>query len=219
MRPYTVQNHSWIKANLLLRTNVSEICIKTPISFSRKCIWIWVRSRRWAGLVAWFCYQMIAKPGNKTASPLRPDPYVICKMATILLRPPRVNEVTQLTSFTWHPITLWVQNYFFSVIQQMRSIPHLDGLVQERCNSSALAMELGLKRYAQTTIRYAIWCTRYDMFRDTFAILSWEAEACDPGLRSEAPQSTYYNCLRSNDARWLQQWRPPQSFQMQCVCD
>ena len=67
------------------------------------------------------------------------------------------------------------------------------------------------------TIRYAIWCTRYDMFRDTFAILSWEAEACDPGLRSEAPHSTYYNCLRSNGAQWLQQWWPPQSFQMQCL--
>ena len=57
------------------------------------------------------------------------------------------------------------------------------------------------------------------MFRDTFAILSWEAEACDPGLRSEAPHSTYYNCLHSNDALWLQQGRPPQCFQMQCVCD
>ena len=67
------------------------------------------------------------------------------------------------------------------------------------------------------TIRYAIWCTRYDMFRDTFVILSWEADACDPGLRSEAPHSTHYNCLRSNDAQWLQQWRPPQSFQMQLV--
>ena len=31
--------------------------------------------------------------------------------------------------------------------------------------------------------------------------------------------STYYNCLRSNDAQWLQQWRPPRSFQMQCVCE
>ena len=33
-----------------------------------------------------------------------------------------------------------------------------------------------------------IWCTRFDMFRDTFAILSWEAEACDPrpAIRSTA---------------------------------
>ena len=55
------------------------------------------------------------------------------------------------------------------------------------------------------------------MFLDTFAILSWETEACDPGLRSEALQSTHYNCLRSNDAQWLQQWRPPQSFR-DAVC-
>ena len=41
------------------------------------------------------------------------------------------------------------------------------------------------------------------MFRDTFAILSWEAEACDSGLRSEAPHSTYYNCLRNSDVQWL----------------
>ena len=57
----------------------------------------------------------------------------------------------------------------------------------------------------------AIRCTRYDTFRDTFAILTWEAEACDPGLRSEALHSTDYNCMCSNDAQWLQQWRPPRS--------
>ena len=68
-------------------------------------------------------------------------------------------------------------------------------------------------------IRYVIRCTWHDMFRDTFAILTWEAEACDPGLWSEALHSTDYNCLRSNDAQWLQQWWPPRSFQMQCVCD
>ena len=57
---------------------------------------IWVRSRRWGCLVTWFCYQMIAKPGNKTAALLWPDR------------------------------------------------AHIDGLVQERHNSSALAMELRL---------------------------------------------------------------------------
>ena len=35
---------------------------------------IWVRSRRWGCLVTWFCYQLIAKPGNKTAAPSWPDP-------------------------------------------------------------------------------------------------------------------------------------------------
>ena len=69
-------------------------------------------------------------------------------------------------------------------------------------------------------IWYTIWCTRYDMLRNTFAILSWETETCDPGLWSGAPHTTYYYCLCSNDAQWLQQWQPPWSpwsFQVQCV--
>ena len=36
---------------------------------------IWVRSRNCGCLVTWFCYQLIAKPGNKTAAVLWPDPY------------------------------------------------------------------------------------------------------------------------------------------------
>ena len=35
----------------------------------------WVRSRNCGCLVTWFCYQLIAKPGNKTAAVLWPDPY------------------------------------------------------------------------------------------------------------------------------------------------
>ena len=38
---------------------------------------IWVRSRRCGCLVTWFCYHLIAKPGNKTAAPSWPDPYII----------------------------------------------------------------------------------------------------------------------------------------------
>ena len=34
---------------------------------------IWVRSRNCGCLVTWFCYQLIAKPGNKTATVSRPD--------------------------------------------------------------------------------------------------------------------------------------------------
>ena len=34
-----------------------------------------VRSWRCGCLVTWFCYQMIAKPGNKTAAPSWVDPY------------------------------------------------------------------------------------------------------------------------------------------------
>ena len=81
--------------------------------------------------------------------------------------------------------------------------------------------EVGLKRYAQPTIRYDTRYGTYDTICSAIHLpfLAWEAEACDPGLRSEAPPSTYCNCLRRNDAQWLQQWRPSQSFQMQCLCD
>ena len=36
---------------------------------------IWLRSWRCGCLVTWFCYQLIAKPGNKTAAPPWPNPY------------------------------------------------------------------------------------------------------------------------------------------------
>ena len=44
------------------------------------CDWfqvIWVRSWNCGCLVTWFCYQLIAKPGNKTATVPWPDPYVL----------------------------------------------------------------------------------------------------------------------------------------------
>ena len=39
--------------------------------------WRWVRSRNCGCLVTWFCYQLIAKPGNKTATVPWPDPDVV----------------------------------------------------------------------------------------------------------------------------------------------
>ena len=94
-----------------------------------------------------------------------------------------------------------------------------DQILQRRLSVCLSICRAETIRSVHDMIRYTIWCTRYDMFCDTFAILTWEAEACDPGLRSEALHCTCYNCLCSNDAQWLQQWRPPRSFQMQCVCD
>ena len=37
--------------------------------------YLWVRSRNCDCLVTWFCYQLIAKPGNKRATVSWPDPY------------------------------------------------------------------------------------------------------------------------------------------------
>ena len=39
---------------------------------------IWLRSWNCGCLVTWFCYQLIAKPGNKTATVSWPDPYITC---------------------------------------------------------------------------------------------------------------------------------------------
>ena len=47
---------------------------------------IWVRSRRCDCLVTWFCYQLIAKPGNKAAAPSWPDPYQIKKVKVLRVK-------------------------------------------------------------------------------------------------------------------------------------
>ena len=47
---------------------------------------IWVRSRNCGCLVTWFCYQLIAKPGNKTATVPWPDPYNYMKYSHFGLR-------------------------------------------------------------------------------------------------------------------------------------
>ena len=46
---------------------------------------IWVRSRNCGCLVTWFCHQLIAKPGNKTAAVSWPDPYMLLKSVLVAL--------------------------------------------------------------------------------------------------------------------------------------
>ena len=48
-----------------------KIWIRTKWNFH----WIWSRSRNCGCLVTWFCYQLIAKPGYRTAAVSWPDPY------------------------------------------------------------------------------------------------------------------------------------------------
>ena len=54
-------------------------CVTTAFTqASATCYFcVWVRSRNWGCFVTWFCYQLIAKPGNKTASVPWPDPYIL----------------------------------------------------------------------------------------------------------------------------------------------
>ena len=68
---------------------------QTPVKFlfkygnfhHRTWVWIWVRSWNCGCPVTWFRYQLIAKPGNKTAAVSWPDPYVVCNIAAILYQP------------------------------------------------------------------------------------------------------------------------------------
>ena len=46
----------------------------------------WVRSRNCGCLVTWFCYQLIAKPGNKTATVPWPDPITLTNVDSDLRR-------------------------------------------------------------------------------------------------------------------------------------
>ena len=69
------QSH-WRSGHYYCVTNLSLICIP-GCYFLPYASYIWVRSRNCGCLVTWFCYQLIVKPGNKTATVPWPDPYVM----------------------------------------------------------------------------------------------------------------------------------------------
>ena len=59
----------------VISNHQAESAMTTMLHEPYYAICIWVRLRRCGCLVTWFCYQMIAKPGNKTAPPWWPDSY------------------------------------------------------------------------------------------------------------------------------------------------
>ena len=66
---------------------------------------IWVRSRNCGCLVNWFCYQLIAKPGNKTATVSWPDPYTY---GTVTRRERSVSDM-----LTW--MKYYINKSFFTL--------------------------------------------------------------------------------------------------------
>ena len=62
-------SHCWEKMIL------QPTCPHNGLPHSQDVILIRVRSHNCGCLVTWFCYQLIAKPGNKTAEVSWPDPY------------------------------------------------------------------------------------------------------------------------------------------------
>ena len=62
--------------NLNALNSTSFQLVAWPQTYNKDFHWhMWVMSRRRSCLVTWFCYQMIAKRVNKTATPSWPDPY------------------------------------------------------------------------------------------------------------------------------------------------
>ena len=76
--------YAYILRNLnlssLVRVMVCHQFGAKPLSEPKKLsepMLIWVRLRNCGCLVTWFCYQLIAKPGNKTATVPWPEPYIV----------------------------------------------------------------------------------------------------------------------------------------------
>ena len=60
----------------------------------------WIRSWSWGYLVTWFCYQLIAKPGNNIATPPWPEPYIytyICVCVYLLADLPLTSKTKMAT--------------------------------------------------------------------------------------------------------------------------
>ena len=68
-RPPLYKDHLTIKST-------SQIGCQCGVGSYERIV-IWVRSRNCGCLVTWFCYQLIAKLGNKTATVSWPDPYTL----------------------------------------------------------------------------------------------------------------------------------------------
>ena len=64
---------SSMKTDRYIENAVSRMHCILPVTTHR--MFIWVSSRNCGCLVTWFCYQLIAKPGNKTATVPWSDPY------------------------------------------------------------------------------------------------------------------------------------------------
>ena len=62
---------------------VSQCCNKSLIYHLLTMAFIWVKSQNCGCLVTWFCYQLIAKPRNKTAAVSWPDPSGVGITSTI----------------------------------------------------------------------------------------------------------------------------------------
>ena len=74
-----------IKLEITIKYCSGQPLLSKELQMHHPSLSIWVRSLNWGCLVTWFCYHLIAKPGNKTAPVPWPDPYSDPIMPIILL--------------------------------------------------------------------------------------------------------------------------------------
>ena len=108
---------------------------------------IWVRSRNCGCLVTWFCYQMITKPGNKTATPSWPDPYLFIYLSKNVFSKCRPFSSGLGRFNDEHGGICWFNHHSYhnkhSLCPYDKFMGHrVDGLVQDCSDSCALIMEL-----------------------------------------------------------------------------
>ena len=81
-------------------------------------IFIWVKSRRCGCLVTWFCYQMIAKPDNKIATPSWPDPYAKQHYNDIVFKDGMITRLNQQWFITEPLGTIFSENQYRQTFSQ-----------------------------------------------------------------------------------------------------
>ena len=109
--PYTYKNYAYrCMAGL-----GSDICI-------------WVRSRNFGCLVTWFCYQLIAKPGNKTATVSWPDPYIyiLCEYALLFLYLYLITDEIKYFYLYFIGIFAVFERYFSNKISHLQICAYLE---------------------------------------------------------------------------------------------
>ena len=87
----------------------------------KKCKWF--RSRNCGRLVTWFCYQLIAKPGNKTATVSWPDPNIYLYFYQL---------TTLRCTWSWNPSSGTARNWLSHTINMSAA----DDLVMQGARAS-----------------------------------------------------------------------------------
>ena len=88
--------------------DITALFVHIALKVRPVAMWcIWAGSRNCSCLVTWFCYQLIAKPGKKTAAVQLPDPYDImscdinCRGAAHGFKTASLYIMQESASFVW----------------------------------------------------------------------------------------------------------------------